>query len=265
MTTPANPVEETGSETQAPEAAEEVNPKGGEETPEKPTGETPESKEQPEPPEDPENQEHDWKKRFDGVSKDHKQLSEKHSRVLDANVKLAEKNPEFLETLAETDSALADEVSEKLHGKSYKEYKEESKLESLKESEPERYEKEKRLKELEDKEARRIEDEKTKFLESKGIKNNEFDPSYKKVQAQLDLLNPKFVESNPSRALEIAHGLAFPENADPGETKKDADLAGNTSKKGGMSGKIDHGKPARSPESQAFGDKLREMTTSTLK
>lgn len=248
---------EAGNEQ--PAATEEVTPQAGETTPENPV----EGEVEPQKPADPPAQEHDWKKRFDGVDSAHKKLSEEHARVIDVNVKLAEKNPEFLEHLAETDQALADKVSEKLHGKPFVEYKAGLELEGIKDSDPERYAREKRLKELEEREADRIEAEKAKFLEGKGIKVNDFDPSYQKVKNQLEVLNPKFVEENPERALEIAYNLAFPEgdpNKKAEEERKAEELAANSSKPGGMAATIDH-KPAKlSPEAQAFANKMSELT-----
>lgn len=243
-----------------PEATEEVTPKEGEQTPEKPVEPQVEDPKPTDPP-----QEHDWKKRFDGVDKAHKQLSEKHDRVLATNIKLAEKDPDYLDSLAEADSELADEVSKKLHGKTYAEYQSGLELETIKNSDPERYEREQRLANLEAKEATRIATAKDKFLEERGIKNNEFDPAYKQFEAQLNLLNPKFVEDNPERAWEMAHGLAS-NQADPAKTAEEIakaeDLAANTNNKGGgMSPKIDHKPAALNPEAQAFKDQMAVLTS----
>ena len=252
--TPATFKEAVGNET--PQAAPSATPAAGEQTPEKPVVEEAKPADPTEKP-----QEHDWKKRFDGVDKDHKQLSEEHGQLIDANVKLAEKNPQFLEDLAETDAKLADKVSQKMHGKSYQDYKESAKLEEMKGSDPEGYDREKRLRSLEEKEAQRITDSRKKFLGEKGVKDNEFDPAYKKIHEQLNLLNPKFVEENPDRALEMAYGLAFPTSSDPAEAAKAAHLANNTSNKGGsMSPKMDTKASPLSPAAQAFRDKMGALT-----
>jgi len=209
----------------------------------------------------PEKGQDDWKNRYDGTAKAHKQLSEEHQRVVETNVKLVEKNPDLLEDLAETDPALADKVTQKIHGKSYSEYKKNLELEEIREENPERYEQEKRLRMLEEREQARAENAQKSFLKEKGIKENEFDPAYKSVKAQLDVFNPKFVEENPERAWEMAYNLAFPAKADTGEEKKASFLAGNTTKRGGnMSAKIDHSGSNKSPEAQAFSSRFRELT-----
>lgn len=254
MDTDVTPEENSGNET--PEATEEVTPAEGEETPENPT----EKPEDGDLKSDPPKQEHDWKKRFDGVDRDHKQLSEEHGKLIDASVKLAEKNPSYLDDLAETDAALADKVSEKLYGEPYGDFKEKKRLEELKDSNPSEYEREQRLRSLEKKEADRLVRAKESFLQEKGIKNNQFDPDYQKLQAQLELLNPVFVEDNPIRAMEIAHGLAFPKTSNEEETAKAADLAKNTNRGGGMSPKLDTSRPALSPQAQAFKDAMQAAT-----
>lgn len=253
--TPATFKEAVGNEK--PAAADEATPKEGEQTPEKPTEQV--KDETPSNPPNP--QEHDWKKRFDGVDQAHKRLSEERVSLIDTNVKLVEKNPDLLEDLAETNSKLADEVSTKLYGKNYQNYRAEKDLESMKDDNPDGYKQEVRLRTLEERESKRVEQARTDFLKSKGISDNEFNPSLKKVQEQVELLNPKFVEDNPERAWEIAYGIAFPsKGASAEEIAKAADLASNTNKKGGMSAVIDHRQANLNPAAQAFKDKMSELT-----
>jgi len=206
-------------------------------------------------------QEHDWKKRFEGTSQAHKQLSEEHQQVIDSNVKLVEKNPELLNDLADTNPKLADQVSRKLYDKSYDSYRKDKELESLKKSDPDRYAQEKRIKTLEERDATRTESDRKDFLKSKGIKDNEFDPAYKKVKAQLNMFNPEYVEESPSEAWSKAYQLAFPSSASTEKTKEDAALAWNSSKRGGLSSILSHKQSTKSPEAQAFADKLSMLTS----
>src|SRR3990167_4513516 len=202
----------------------------------------------PEPkPTDPPKQEHDWKVRFDGESQAHKSLSEEHQQVIDANIKLVEKNPDLLNDLAESNPKLADQVSKKLYDKPYESYRKEQELEELKSSDPDRYSQEKRIQKIEERDATRTEAERKTFLQSKGIKDNEFDPAYQKVKAELQTLNPQFVEDNPTQAWEKAWQLAYPTGGNPLKEQADAALAGNTNKKGGLSAMLDHRPSKLSP------------------
>jgi hypothetical protein len=200
-------------------------------------------------------QEHDWKKRFEGTSQAHKQLSEEHQQVIDTNVKLVEKNPDLLEHLAESNPKLADQVSKKLHGKDYSTYLKDIELENLKGSDPEKYEQEQRLRKVEQREKERIETDRKEFLKSKGIKDNEFDPAYQKVKAELEALNPQFVEDNPVEAWEKAYRLAFP-GGNAQTQQSAAALAANTNKTGGLSAMLSQRPSKLSPEQQAFKDKM---------
>ena len=211
--------------------------------------------------EDSANQEHDWKKRFDGVNQANERLTKDYSQLIDSNVKLVEKNPSVLEDLAETNPKLADEVSTKLYGKNYQNYRAQKDLEEMKGDDPEGYKQEVRLRTLEEREAKRVEQARIDFLKSKGISDNEFDPSFKKVQEQVELLNSKFVEEHPDRAWEIAYSIAFPsKGATAEDLAKAAELASNTNKKGGMSAAIDHRQASLNPAAQAFRDKMSELT-----
>lgn len=257
MDTTVNPAD-AGNNPPAtePSTAAQANPS------ENKTGSEPASGQGSTPSEPPANQEHDWKKRFDGVSQDHKQLSEEYQQTIDTTVKLVEKNPDMLDSLAETNPKLADKVSKKLYDKSYDSYRKDKELEELKTSDPDRYAQEKRLRKIEIENATRTEEERKSFLKSKGIKDNEFDPAYQKVKTELETLNPQFVEDNPTQAWEKAYQLAFPTGVDSQKSAADANLASNTSKPGGSSAVINHGASKLTPEAQAFKDKMSTLTGS---
>lgn len=250
-----NPAENAGNENA--EAAENANPQE-QQSAENANGESEETNSQSEPSEN-NKQEHDWKGRFDKTSQAHKQLSEKHDRVIDTNVKLVEKNPAMLEDLAETDPDLADEVSKKLHGKSYEDFKKDEELAELKKTDPERYEQEKRLRTLEKQNAKQVQDSIDSFLKDNGIKNNPFDPDYKKIKAELNTFNPQYVEENPVEAWRRAHALAFPGGSNSEDNKKDADLAKNTNSKGGLSTKMEHGQSGKNPDAEAFRNQMSNL------
>jgi len=240
-----------------PEAAPGANPEEGQ-----PAGGAEDKPSEPNPSEPQANlQEHDWKKRYEGTSQAHKQLSEKHERTVKAQVKLVEKNPSILDDLADTDPELADEVSQKLHGKSFEEYQKDVELESLRKNDPDAYEREKRLRKTESKLANQEKKERAAFLAEKGIKDSTFDPDYQKLQAELNMLNPAYVEENPIEALKKAHSLAFPGSSDPNKEKADAALAGNTSKKGGLSTGAGTGAPSgKSDGAKAFRNQMAKLT-----
>lgn len=212
-------------------------------------------------PAEPPKPEHDWKDRYDKASQASKQQSEEAQAVIDSNVKLVEKNPELLDDLAESNPKLADQISKKLHDKDYDTYRKDKELEGLKETDPDKYAHEKRMQKIEGNDAKRTESERKSFLESKGIKDNQFDPSYKKVEAELKMLNPQYVEDNPTEAWAKAYQLAFPSGINPQKTKEDADLAANTNKKnGGLSSILSHKTSEKTPEAKAFGDQMSKLT-----
>lgn len=243
-----NPAIPAGNESPNPAAAQ-ATPSG------QPAAQAPATPPAPTPTEPP-SQEHDWKNRFDEASKASKQLSEEHQQVIDTNVKLVEKNPALLDDLAETNPKLADQVSKKLYDKDYSTYRKDKELEAMKSSDPDRYEQEKRLRKIEQRDSERTETERKAFLQSKGIKDNEFDPAYQKVKRELETLNPQFVEDNPTLAWEKAYTLAYPTGIDLQKQQADANLASNASKKGGLSAILNHTPSKLTPEQQAFKDKL---------
>lgn len=245
--------------TPAPAGNESPNPAAAQATPQEPAASASDKVPDQKPSEPPE-QEHDWKARFDGTSQAHKQLSEEHQQVIDTNVKLVEKNPGLLNDLAASNPKLADQVSKKLYDKDYSTYQKDQELEALKNSDPDRYAQEKRISKIEERDAQRTEAERKAFLQSKGIKDNEFDPAYQKVKKELETLSPQYVEDNPTQAWEKAYQLAYPSSSDPQADKVAADLAGNTSRKGGLSAMLDHRPSKLTPEAQAFKDKMSTLT-----
>jgi hypothetical protein len=64
----------------------------------------------------PVNEQHDYKERYESSTAEARRLNEVHQRTIEANVKIAERNPDFLRELVDTDKELANEVSQKLHG-----------------------------------------------------------------------------------------------------------------------------------------------------
>lgn len=181
-------------------------------------------------------QEHDWKKRYEDTAQSHKEKSEQFDRALNAQSQIVQNNPAYLEDLAKADKTMADEVAKKVYGQSYEDYQASQKIKEMRETDPESADREERLRALERSMNSRQQEEKTKFLETKGINANKFDPAYQKFEEQLSVLDKKFVENNYSRALEIAHGLAFAKTYSAEEVEKakqDAILGNQANKAGG--------------------------------
>ena len=283
MDEPTNPADafkaEVGSEAQpakanvepvAPEEPIKVeeqpkpNVEAGPEPVKEPKEEPKEPVKEPEPAKEPNPpQEHDWKKRYDGTAKSLKDKSEEYDRVIATNVSLVQKNPDMLDIIAEADKDMAEDIARKLYGATYEDHKASKRIAELREEDPDRADTEERLLNSEST-LRNIKDNaKAKFLESKEIMNNKFDPSYIKWKAQMDILNPTYVSENYDRACELAHGLAFPQGYSAEDLKKaqdDAVLAAQASKGGG--GAPNEGGPSKrpmSPEAKGFNDKFSDM------
>lgn len=204
-------------------------------------------------------QEHDWKKRYDGTAADLKRKSEEHDRIIDAQVKLAQKKPAYLNDLVETDPNLADQVVKKAFGHdSYESYQKSLEIEELKDVDPGQYETQKRLAVLEAKEKERISVIKESFYKEKGISTNTYDPSHQNVETQLNLLDKNFVDLNLTRAMEMAYNLAFP-GGKKEVTVADKHLADQTANSGGSSStEIPSGKTGRfsNAAARAFNEKF---------
>lgn len=215
----------------------------------------------------PNPQEHDWKKRYENTATDFKATAESLERAIEANVNLASSNPEILDAIADTDPSLADKVSMKIHGKSYADYQEAKRIETIRQKDPERATTEERLSELEKREKTALESNKKSFFESKGIIYNQFDPNFKKVEAQLSIMSKDYVANNMQSALAIAYNLAFP----TGITKEDVEAAKNSATLLAQSNKAAGGssmgdissvtttKRTLSAEQQGFKDKFGNL------
>lgn len=193
-----------------------------------------------------------FEKRYKDAQGAIQERSEEINRIIDINAKLVEKNPDVLDDLAETDLKLADKISEKLYGKKYEMYKTERDLSDLKESNPEEYSTQKRLRELEAREAERISQAQESFLQGKGIKANEFDANFTKLQDQMKLLNPTLVQEDPLKALELAYSMAFTKASDPIKEKEAEALAANTVSGGSKSSGISTGGGSSHPAAAKF-------------
>lgn len=240
---------------QADKTAENKEPEK-QDQPAKPTGE---AGDKPNP-----QQEHDWKKRYDGTAQDLKEKAEDYDRAITANIKLVQQNPDLLDVIAETDKKMADNIAKKLYGSSYEENAEIKRIAKIRAENPDKADQEERLARLERNAKTQQESTKVKFLEAKGIMNNRFDPKYQKWEAQMNVLDKKFVESNYDRACEIAHNLAFPggfTEEDLKKAKEEAILAAQASKGGG--GAASEGGSSKrplSPEAKSFNSQFNSLT-----
>jgi len=183
-------------------------------------------------------QDHDWKKRYDNTARDFKKTSEEYQRTIETNQKLVEKNPQVLDSIAEFNTDLADQISQKLYGKSYDQHREFKRIESLKETDPEKATLEETRFDLTLREQKLSDQIKNSFYESKNIIFNKFDPNFQKVEEQLKVINPDFVRDNLSTALGIAYNLAFPGGvkANSVDVQGDNAMLQNVSKSGGGAG-----------------------------
>jgi hypothetical protein len=231
-------------------------------------GEEPQTLENKEPKE----QDHDWKKRYDNTARDFKKTSDEYQRTIETNQKLVEKNPQTLDAIAEFNPDLADRIATNLYGKSYEQHKEVKRIESMKETDPEKASLEETKLSLAMREQKLSDQIKTGFFEGKGIIYNKFDPNYQKVAEQLNVLNPEFVQNNLSVALGIAYNLAFPNGApkggDPEKAKKDAILINNANRSGGGAGAVGDGgivppqsKKQLTPAQSEFLNKFKNLTS----
>lgn len=167
------------------------------------------------------------------------QKSEERKRAALALVEVVKSDPNHLLTVAKYDKKLADEAAKEAFGyNSLEEFQDAQRITEIREKDPERAVLEERLIKLERQETNRetaLKDSlKTKFLESKGIPNNQFDDKYVAVEEKLALLDPKFVEEKYVDALAIAFQLANP-SAPTVDTQK-VELQNALNKQGESSG-----------------------------
>lgn len=157
------------------------------------------------------------KKRLKGAISEIEKKNEESRRIVQLQTELVQDNPELIHKIAATDPLLANKIVMKVWSnegiRSYKQLLEHAKLEELKETDPNLYEIKKETSKLRAELAERSEKDKQKaensFLESKGIMQNEYDPKYSKLMEALDTVNPTLVKEDYTKALEIAHKIAF--------------------------------------------------------
>ncbi len=201
-------------EIEIPTFAKGVDTSKEEETPE--VAPIPPEDSQPEPTEE----QATLKKRLSGAISEVEKKNEEVRQLVDLQAEQVTANNDLIHKVAERDPVLANKVVQRVWGtqgiRSYKQLLERSKLEALKESDPKTYNTEKELFEIksklatyEEKDQKKTRD---KFLESKGIKENEYDPKYKKLTEALESLNPILVQEDYDKALKLAHSIAFSED-----------------------------------------------------
>lgn len=164
----------------------------------------------------PEKEEQDRARIEDALRKVESQ-NERIRKSVELNAELVGEKPELIHKIFKSDPAIADQVAEKLWGgegvKSYKQLIERAKLEKTKAEDPKLYETAKSLSEvkgkLEERDRKDREQAEARFLKAKGIAKNEFDPSYRKLQESMKVLDPSFRESDPEKAMETAYAIAF--------------------------------------------------------
>lgn len=169
-------------------------------------------------------------KRLKGAVKEVQMANEDVARAVEVQATLVQENPELIHKIHSADVRMANRIIEKLWGqhgiKTYKHLQERIELETLKEKDPSAYESKKEVSELKQRlEVREEKDRKialARFLEEKGVKNNEYDPSYKKVHEALSMVNPSIVAEDYERALRLAHTIAFGGNAPQGSYEPDS-------------------------------------------
>lgn len=182
-----------------------------------PDGQPPEG-EAPQPNGEPAEDEATLKKRLDGAISKVEKTNEDMRRAVDAQVRLVQDDPELIHKLAQHDPKMANRVIESLWGeqhgiRTYKHLQERIELEELKETDPNAYESRKEIAELRAKvqkgEQKERERTLSRFLATKGIKNNQYDKDYSSLQSALSSVNPAIVEDDYEKALQIAHTIAF--------------------------------------------------------
>lgn len=156
-------------------------------------------------------------KRLSGAISEVEKRNEEARRFIELQTDQVRENNELIHKVAATDPLLANKVVQKVWGvqgiKSYKQLLERSKLEELKTVNPEAYETKKALLDVQSKLASVAEKEqrivRNKFLNDKGILENEYDPNYRKLMSALDNVNPALLSEDYDKALRIAYASEF--------------------------------------------------------
>lgn len=202
VATSSSPAETTKSETQV-------------------EGQEVETSEQAAPDAPQEGDQAELKTRLTNAITEGEKKNEELRKAVDIQAEIVRTQPEFIEKIAATDLEMANKVVAKVWGehgiRSYKQLVErvqkEAELEEVKQKNPELYETKKELSDVKERLERSEQKERNqarkKFLESKGILENEYDPNFKKFQDSLQFINPTILQEDYGKALELAHNLAF--------------------------------------------------------
>lgn len=215
------PVAKPGGDTPP---APPAKPEGG--APPAPTPPTPEKEkpELPKQPADPKGQ----PKTVEELSKDHAEATKKITELGEAKAQLfktylglVEENPNLIKELHKQNPELAAQIAKEHWGyDSYDELMEASRIESIKEKDPEAARKEQEIFDIKRDnkiliaQSRTIAE--TAFYSAIGIMNNPFDPKYQQIQEALKKVSPQIIRENYAEALNIAKAIAF-----PGRTEKE--------------------------------------------
>ena len=160
-------------------------------------------------------------KRLKGAISEVERTNADLAKAVDVQIAIVQENPELIHKIAGADPRMANRIIEKLWGehgiKTYKHLRERIELEGLKEENPTAYESKKELTQIKERlDAREEKDRKiilNRFLDERGIQNNEYDPNFKRLQESLGVLNPSIVAEDYGKALGMAHSLGFPQGA----------------------------------------------------
>lgn len=208
---PANP---GGATPPAPTA----KPEGG--APPAPVPPTPkeEKPELPKQPSDPKGQ----PKTVEELSKDQLEATRKITELGEAKAQLfktylglVSENPNLIKDLHKQNPELAAQIAKEHWGfDSYEDLMEASRIESLKESDPDAARREQEIFDIKRDNkillAQSRTSAETAFYSANGIMNNPFDPKYQQIQEALKKVSPEIVRTNYAEALEIAKKIAFP-------------------------------------------------------
>lgn len=165
----------------------------------------------------PQEEEAVLKKRLSGAISEVEKRNEESRRFVDIQTEQVRENNELIHKVAASDPLLANKVIQKVWGsqgiKSYKQLLERARLEELKTVNPEAYETKKALLDVQSKLATVEEKEqklaRAKFLDKKGILDNDYDPNYRKLMSALTNVNPSLITEDYEKALSIAYASEF--------------------------------------------------------
>lgn len=156
-------------------------------------------------------------KRLKGAISEVEKKNADYARAVEVQANLVQSDPSIIHKIADADLTMANRIIEKVWGqhgvKTYKQLQERIELEELKEKDPAAYESKKEVldikERLEKRDRKDRENIASQFFNSKGIRHNEYDPNYQKIQDALNNINPSIVAEDYAKALELAHAIAF--------------------------------------------------------